>query len=137
MTLKLPLACVCRRRFGTETALAMHQKATMCGRVGGRQARAAARAGWLCHWCGTPMARDRRSPRAATIEHVIPRADGGGDGDANTVAACALCNNLRGRMEATAFARLMRGDSLARWELWPRLFRRDERLPIETLGDKA
>jgi 5-methylcytosine-specific restriction endonuclease McrA len=42
---------------------------------------------WVCHWCGA---------KANTVDHVVPRALGGGDHDANLVAACAPCNTRRG-----------------------------------------
>ncbi len=53
---------------------------------------------------------------AATREHVIPRSYDG-IGIENLVAACRLCNELRGNMDAIAFYNLQQ-----KW------FRRDETL---------
>lgn len=47
--------------------------------------------------------------RRATVDHVIPRCDGGTDSLANTVAACKLCNEYRGNVPAeVAFERIQR-----------------------------
>jgi hypothetical protein len=47
------------------------------------------------------------TPRnAITRDHVEPRASGGKNKN-NLVAACSLCNGLRGDMEAEAFYNLM------------------------------
>lgn len=54
-----------------------------------------------CHWCGRP---------ANTVDHVLPRAQGGGDQEENLVACCARCNSVRGaRMGATTTAAPSRG----------------------------
>lgn len=53
---------------------------------------------------------------AMTREHVVPRSYGG-EGKENLVAACRLCNELRGNMDAIAFYNL-----LQKW------FKRDETL---------
>ncbi len=44
------------------------------------------RDGWMCAYCGGP---------ADTVDHVIPRAEGGGDESGNLVAACKPCNYSR------------------------------------------
>lgn len=54
----------------------------------------------LCHWCKQPMTLRRKGNQTppvnfATFEHVIRRADGGGNGDDNVVLACRKCNNER------------------------------------------
>lgn len=42
---------------------------------------------YVCHWCGR---------HATTADHLVPRAKGGSDDDANLVAACVECNSRRG-----------------------------------------
>jgi 5-methylcytosine-specific restriction endonuclease McrA len=42
-------------------------------------------------------------PRAATLDHVMPRAAGGGNTFDNMVLACFECNNRRGDMSAFDF----------------------------------
>lgn len=41
---------------------------------------------WTCHWC---------SAFAKTVDHVVPKAEGGTDQPANLVAACGPCNSAR------------------------------------------
>lgn len=64
-----------------------------------------------CVHCSSYMwlIRDRKAPTkvkgapcVATIEHIIPRSQGGGSGYANTAAACYKCNNERGDRPLTA-----------------------------------
>ena len=50
-----------------------------------------------CHWCGEQMNSTFLDPRSVTLDHVIPRADGGGGSTLNLVAACKECNERRGR----------------------------------------
>lgn len=72
---------------------------------------------WRCCWCGFRMIRNRdvmpevrailgdggRRPhflrmaalRSATVEHVVPRCDGGTDKAGNLVASCRCCNEYR------------------------------------------
>ena len=49
------------------------------------------RADGRCTWCGAAV-----SPRFYAIDHVTPRALGGGDEPRNLVLACAGCNAARG-----------------------------------------
>lgn len=54
------------------------------------------RHGDACHWCGKPMCfEDRDGPLAATIEHLIPRADGGSNKQFNLRLAHRRCNEDR------------------------------------------
>jgi 5-methylcytosine-specific restriction endonuclease McrA len=56
---------------------------------------------WRCHWCGELMLPVKKpgdgNPQdlTATIDHVIPIADGGRNLLANTVAAHYRCNQAR------------------------------------------
>jgi 5-methylcytosine-specific restriction endonuclease McrA len=52
----------------------------------------AGRDGWHCVWCSCHLG----SQRAPTLEHLIPRAQQGSDGQANLLLACAECNGARG-----------------------------------------
>jgi 5-methylcytosine-specific restriction endonuclease McrA len=61
----------------------------------------AKRDGWLCAYCGTPLeikegCRDDPAKQAATVDHVVPRAAGGGDTNLNCVLACLGCNVRKG-----------------------------------------
>ena len=46
-----------------------------------------ARDAWACRYCGGP---------AVQVDHVVPRAHGGGADPDNLVAACRRCNQLLG-----------------------------------------
>lgn len=61
-----------------------------------------------CCYCGHRMVDVPKNqtwlPRnALTREHVIPKSYDGDGLDPNLVAACSLCNGLRGNIDATAF----------------------------------
>jgi len=45
----------------------------------------------FCHWCGRRLTVD-----SSTLEHLRPRAHGGGNRFENLALACASCNNFRG-----------------------------------------
>lgn len=56
----------------------------------------------LCFYCRVPMKPPPftrpRSPRDATLDHLIPFSEGGRRGFPNEVAACNGCNGRRGTM---------------------------------------
>lgn len=56
------------------------------------------RDGWTCWLCGQPIPQDARvpDPRAATLDHLVPRSRGGDDDPANLGAAHFVCNVRRG-----------------------------------------
>jgi 5-methylcytosine-specific restriction endonuclease McrA len=66
-----------------------------------------AQQGGRCHYCGIPMTQRtiggaKARPTDATIEHLVPRALGGGNQLPNLVAACSRCNALGGRIDKWA-----------------------------------
>lgn len=48
--------------------------------------------GGLCCYCGHAVVRVVGHPRQATVDHLVPKAFGGGDGLSNLRLACASCN---------------------------------------------
>lgn len=51
----------------------------------------------LCHYCANPMTEcDGVSPTSVTLDHVIPKSQGGSDHISNFVAACFACNQAKG-----------------------------------------
>ncbi|MFG6080439.1 HNH endonuclease [Paracoccus litorisediminis] len=59
--------------------------------------------GGRCLWCAGLTWRVRKDPkgspeRRATIEHLLPRSQGGSNRDENLRLACAECNSSRGRI---------------------------------------
>lgn len=67
------------------------------------------RDGWECRYCSQP---------ANTVDHVIPRAEGGPDAEWNLVAACTSCNSSKGSKTAGRFFE-GRADTPASVELFP------------------
>ena len=57
--------------------------------------RVLARDQYICQYCGTPG--------ATHCDHVVAKVDGGGDELDNLVAACAKCNQLKGRKSVGLF----------------------------------
>lgn len=57
-----------------------------------------ARDGWKCHLCGKAVNRKAEvpHPKAPTIDHVIPLADGGTHEPLNCRTAHFLCNSMKG-----------------------------------------
>jgi hypothetical protein len=45
--------------------------------------------GGLCHYC--------RRARATTVDHIVPKCDGGPTRDWNLAPACGDCNRVKGR----------------------------------------
>ena len=66
-----------------------------------------ARDGGCCAYCGVVTRRLAkglsRAPDLATLDHVIPRSQGGPLSRENLVLACQACNNQRGVMDAETF----------------------------------
>jgi len=73
-----------------------------------------ARDGGRCVYCGVEThrlaKRLSRSPNLATLDHVVPRSEGGPLKLANLVLACQACNNRRGVMDAEEFRALKKGE---------------------------
>lgn len=62
-----------------------------------RRRRLAEQQWWLCWWCGLRMtdSRDHADRMRVTLEHVIPRSEGGPNHHDNYVVSHAECNNRR------------------------------------------
>lgn len=56
------------------------------------------RDGWICHLCKgkVDQARPRTDPLGATIDHIVPRSEGGADSPANVATAHLKCNLAKG-----------------------------------------
>lgn len=56
------------------------------------------RDGWRCHICGKKIrcSLPHSHPLGATLDHLIPLADGGADAPDNVAAAHRLCNSIKG-----------------------------------------
>jgi hypothetical protein len=63
---------------------------------------------WRCCYCGTIMVHNKPlSDDCLTTEHFVARGDGGRMRWENEIAACMVCNNGRGDLDAMAFFRLV------------------------------
>lgn len=58
-----------------------------------------------CFWCGCDCQEefDRHNNKSATLEHLIPRSQGGRLSEENCRMACLQCNNTRGSQDAEEF----------------------------------
>ena len=66
--------------------------------------RAAEAQNWKCCYCGTDMqTSDTSRKKYVSLEHVIPKSEGGADETENLVAACQGCNNKRGSLPVDQF----------------------------------
>jgi len=63
--------------------------------VKAKRLRAAIKQEWKCYWCGCLMCRVKGCPQQVTIDHKIPRHNGGTLRPGNYVAACFKCNSER------------------------------------------
>jgi HNH endonuclease len=63
------------------------------------RAEIAERDGWKCHLCGGRVSKTAKWPdqMCASMDHLIPLADGGADGAENVRLAHWICNTRRGR----------------------------------------
>lgn len=65
-----------------------------------------------CFYCDAPTVLDypKKPPRnGATIDHIIPKSEGGGLIMQNLVMACKTCNTTRGHRSAEEFLVIKRG----------------------------
>lgn len=60
--------------------------------------------GFVCGYCGRPLARHQRGQpwtgtriNIATIDHIIPISNGGTDAPNNLMLACLSCNTEKGK----------------------------------------
>lgn len=64
--------------------------------------------GGRCFYCERMMTLEPHPELLCTIDHVVPRSDGGVDHMSNYVAACTRCNSARGTIPSAAFKRYVR-----------------------------
>lgn len=69
------------------------------------------RDGWRCAYCGW-WGGD--APDRLTLDHLHPRAQGGGNGEHNLVTSCADCNHQRGDRDLAAWLAVLPTDTVAR-----------------------
>lgn len=58
---------------------------------------------WRCCWCFRPMSCQPGQTDSATIEHILPRSQGGKNSWDNLATSCYRCDNLRGTMGVQEF----------------------------------
>lgn len=64
---------------------------------------------WRCRLCGRPVHRSQQvpHPQAATIDHIVPVAQGGADAPWNVQCAHFLCNSRKGDRTVDAGEQMM------------------------------
>lgn len=87
----------CATRAGSRQAKHLRRSRSRSGETI-RRARVLERDGWTCGLCHTPIARDHvvPHPKAPTLDHIIPLADGGTHTYWNVQAAHFACNVAKG-----------------------------------------
>jgi hypothetical protein len=85
----------------------------------------AERHGMKYHWCGKNVRLDVACmhPLAPTKEHLIPKALKGRGQPEQVVLAHGICNGIRGVADMHAYRRLMDGEAVTKYELWPHIFK--------------
>lgn len=87
-----------------------------------KRARIVRRDGGRCVWCGGVVykhdGKGPTPPYAATLDHVVPRSQGGTNHHSNLVTCCHRCNSLRGDRDAEAFA-LRVARAITSVDVWP------------------
>lgn len=73
-----------------------------------KRIKVARRYGWACWWCNQQLRREFGWQNSATIEHLVPRSQGGPGEMWNLAAACHRCNLARGTMGMEEFAMVAR-----------------------------
>lgn len=58
---------------------------------------------WRCCWCGVECDARRGRKTSATVEHVVPKSQGGADEWENMALACSDCNGKRGVQDMSEF----------------------------------
>lgn len=53
-----------------------------------------ARQGRRCFYCARPLGDDLGGE--SVLDHLVPKSRGGPDGEANRVAACEMCDRIKG-----------------------------------------
>lgn len=81
-----------------------------------------------CYWCNLAvnLKLGPEHPNAPTKEHLTPRALKKKGETTQRVLAHRICNEMRACMEAAAFKRLMQGEAVTKYDLWPHRFLRKE-----------
>lgn len=71
-----------------------------------------------CYYCGVQMEwiAGCRSPISPTLDHVVPRVDGGLTVLDNLVGACSLCNSIKGSMRLEEFEVYRMLDGRTPWD---------------------
>lgn len=69
------------------------------------------RDGFRCSYCGEDLRG--AAPDAITLDHLVPRCEGGSNHETNLVTACRSCNSARGAKPWTEYAT---GGAVARIE---------------------
>ena len=89
----LSLCLSCRSKFWKSRAESRWR------RYMGRMGRLIERDGSNCAWCGRPLGNEWG---ALSIDHIRPRANGGGDDAGNLQVLHALCNSAKGERPMSA-----------------------------------
>lgn len=65
--------------------------------------------GWRCHWCQQACREDVGWLNSATLDHIVPRCQGGPNEPWNLVMSCQRCNTAKGNRSWEDFELVARG----------------------------
>lgn len=71
-----------------------------------RRIKLANRNQWRCYWCKHGMRPELGFQNSVTVEHLLPRSQGGSNNMHNLQAACARCNRNRGVQDHDEFMQI-------------------------------
>ena len=65
--------------------------------------------GWRCHWCRQACREETGWQNSATLDHIVPRCQGGPNEPWNLVMSCQRCNTAKGNQPWEEFELVARG----------------------------
>jgi 5-methylcytosine-specific restriction endonuclease McrA len=60
-----------------------------------------------CAYCSTEMTMQLNKPNTCTLDHIIPKSQGGPSTIFNLLGVCFRCNNLKNDMPVVMFLKLL------------------------------
>jgi hypothetical protein len=71
---------------------------------------------WHCLWCGCDLGPD--SCGLPTLDHLIPREQGGSNRAENLITSCGICNSQRKNLSVFQFARKLWSPNTSNESFW-------------------
>src|SRR4051812_7730413 len=75
-----------------------------------------ARDGWRCVWCDCDLGPEQCG--TPTLDHLIPREQGGTNEAQNLITCCGVCNSRRQNLSVFQFARKLWSQATSTKDFW-------------------